>query len=84
MRKTPNVIGLLTWPQDAAASLLPRYGMFRDIYHKPRSINDLKHHLMDIEIDTFIVKGGPEAAGKSLADLQMRKKFGFTALFAIS
>ncbi|HUW66705.1 MAG TPA: cation:proton antiporter [Candidatus Nanoarchaeia archaeon] len=56
------------------------YEMFRDIYHKPRSIHDLKHHLMDIEIDTFIVKGGSEAAGKSLADLQMRKKFGFTAL----
>ncbi|MCG7850551.1 MAG: cation:proton antiporter, partial [ANME-2 cluster archaeon] len=56
------------------------YEMFRDIYHKPRSIDDLKHHLVNIEIDTFVVKSGSVSSGKSLAELQMRKKYGFTVL----
>ncbi|MDF1531835.1 MAG: cation:proton antiporter [ANME-2 cluster archaeon] len=56
------------------------YEMFRDIYHKPRDISDLKQHLIDIEIETFRVKGGSLAAGKTLAELELRKKYGFTAL----
>ncbi|MCL7413793.1 MAG: cation:proton antiporter [ANME-2 cluster archaeon] len=56
------------------------YEMFRDVYHKPRSIDDLKHHLMNIEIDTFVVKAGSVSSGKSLAELQMRKIYGFTVL----
>ncbi|MDF1532854.1 MAG: TrkA C-terminal domain-containing protein, partial [ANME-2 cluster archaeon] len=56
------------------------YEMFRDVYHKPRSIDDLKHHLINIEIDTFVVKAGSLSAGKSFAELQMRKKYGFTVL----
>jgi CPA2 family monovalent cation:H+ antiporter-2 len=56
------------------------YEMFRDIYHKPRSIDDLKHHLMNIEIDTFVVNSGSLSSGKTLAELQMRKKYGFTVL----
>ncbi|MDF1558368.1 MAG: cation:proton antiporter [ANME-2 cluster archaeon] len=56
------------------------YEMFRDIYHKSRDISDLKHHLIDIDIDTFRVKGGSLAVGKTLAELELRKKYGFTAL----
>lgn len=56
------------------------YEMFRDIYHKPRSIDDLKNHLTDIEIETLSVRSGSAAAGKTLAELELRKKCGFTAL----
>ncbi|MBE0523934.1 MAG: cation:proton antiporter [Methanosarcinales archaeon] len=56
------------------------YEMFRDIYHKPRSIDDLKNHLTDIEIETLSVKSGSAVAGKTLAELELRKKCGFTAL----
>ncbi len=56
------------------------YEMIRDIYHKSRSIDDLGHHLTNIELETFRVMGGSIAAGKTLAELNLRKQWGFTVL----
>ncbi len=56
------------------------YEMIRDIYHKSRSIDDLGHHLTNIELETFRVMGGSIADGKTLAELNLRKQWGFTVL----
>jgi CPA2 family monovalent cation:H+ antiporter-2 len=56
------------------------YEMFREIYHKSRSIDDLKHHLTNIELETCRVMGGSSAVGKNLAELDLRKQYGFTVL----
>ena len=56
------------------------YEMIRDIYHKSRSLDDLGHHLTNIELETFRVMGESIAAGKNLAELNLRKQWGFTVL----
>ncbi|MBC2697721.1 MAG: potassium transporter KefB [ANME-2 cluster archaeon] len=56
------------------------YEMIRDIYHRPRSLDDLGHHLTNIELETFRVMGGSIADGKTLAELNLRKQWGFTVL----
>ncbi len=56
------------------------YEMIRDIYHKSRSIDDLGHYLTNIELETFRVMGGSIADGKTLAELNLRKQWGFTVL----
>jgi CPA2 family monovalent cation:H+ antiporter-2 len=56
------------------------YEMIRDMYHKSRSLDDLGHHLTNIELETFRVMGGSIADGKTLAELKLRKQWGFTVL----
>jgi CPA2 family monovalent cation:H+ antiporter-2 len=56
------------------------YEMIRDLYHKPRSFDDLGHYLTNIELETFRVMGGSIADGKTLAELNLRTQWGFTVL----
>lgn len=56
------------------------YRMFRS--HAPRtsSLEDLKPHLPDIEINSLRIAESSPAAGKTLAELELRKKYGVTLL----
>jgi len=56
------------------------YEMFRNLQQKYNVFPDLKLHLPDIEIDTVRINEGSFIAGKTLADVGFRKKYGVTVL----
>jgi len=56
------------------------YQMFRSAVEAPSSFCDLSLHIPDVEVATFLIKEGSWAAGKSLAELELRKKYGVTMM----
>ena len=56
------------------------YEMFRSLSKESSSYSDLNLHLPDVEICTLRVVEGSPLVGKSLADIEMRKKYGVTVL----
>ncbi len=56
------------------------YEMFRSHTRESASFSDLKHHFHDIEISTFQIGEESSMAGKSLAQIELRKKYGVTIL----
>ncbi len=56
------------------------YEMFRNVQQKYALFPELKQHLPDSEIETFRIDEGSPMAGKTLAELGFRQKFGVTVL----
>ncbi|MCK4468067.1 MAG: NAD-binding protein, partial [Desulfobacterales bacterium] len=56
------------------------YEMFRSLYRKSLSVSDLKFQLPDVEISTLKVAERSPLAGKSIAEINLRKRFGVTVL----
>jgi CPA2 family monovalent cation:H+ antiporter-2 len=56
------------------------YEMFRNLKQKYDVFPDLKLHLPDIEIETFRIMEGSQIAGKTLAEVGFRRKYGVTVL----
>ncbi len=56
------------------------YEMFRDVQQKYTMFPELKQHLPDSEIETVRIAEASPLAGKSLADVGFRKKYGVTVL----
>ena len=56
------------------------YQMFRNIQQKYAAFPELKQHLPDIEIETIRIDAASPLAGKTLAEIQFRKKYGVTVL----
>ncbi len=59
---------------------LDDYEMLRSLSPKSSSLSDLKFQFPDIEISTFRVEERSPLVGKSLAQIQLRKKYGVTLL----
>jgi len=56
------------------------YEMFRSFYKKSLSLSDLKLHLPDVKISALTVAEGSALTGKSIAEVDLRKRFGVTVL----
>ncbi len=56
------------------------YEMLRNVQHKYTLFPELKQHLPDSEIETVRIKEDLSMAGKTLAEVGFRKKFGVTVL----
>ncbi|MCX9075049.1 MAG: cation:proton antiporter, partial [Candidatus Methanoperedens sp.] len=56
------------------------YQMFRNIQQKYAAFPELKQHLPDIEIETIRIDAASPLAGKTLAEIQFRRKYGVTVL----
>jgi CPA2 family monovalent cation:H+ antiporter-2 len=56
------------------------YELFRNLKQKYDVFPDLKLHMPDIEIETFRILEGSQIAGKTLADVGFRRKYGVTVL----
>jgi CPA2 family monovalent cation:H+ antiporter-2 len=56
------------------------YEIFRNVGQKYEVFPELKQHLPDIEIETIRIEARSPLAGKSLADIGFRKKYGVTVL----
>ncbi|KUK96241.1 MAG: Sodium/hydrogen exchanger [Methanothrix harundinacea] len=56
------------------------YDMFRNAEIEPGKISDLRRYLPNVEIVTVKVEEKAPAVGKTLADLELRKKLGVNAL----
>jgi len=56
------------------------YGILRSSSKESAFLSDLKTHLPDIEITTFRINHGSSLIGKSLAQIDFRKKYGVTLL----
>ncbi len=56
------------------------YEMFRSLSKKSASFSDLKFHFPDVEISTLRVDERSPLAGKSLARIELRKRYGVTVL----
>ncbi|MBN1133957.1 MAG: cation:proton antiporter [Methanosarcinaceae archaeon] len=56
------------------------YEMFRSISKKPVDINDIKYDLPEVEISTFRIAEKSAIVGKTLAQIELRKKYGVTLL----
>jgi CPA2 family monovalent cation:H+ antiporter-2 len=56
------------------------YEMFRNLKQKYDVFPDIKLHLPDIEIETFRIMEGSQIAGKTLAEVGFRRKYGVTVL----
>jgi CPA2 family monovalent cation:H+ antiporter-2 len=56
------------------------YEMLRKVDHKHALFPELKQHLPDSEMETFRIKDGSSLAGKTLAEVGFRQKFGVTVL----
>jgi len=56
------------------------YEMLRNISRKSPTFNDIKLHFHDAEITNLRVEAGAPAAGKTLADIQLRSKYGVSLL----
>ncbi|MDY6863256.1 MAG: cation:proton antiporter [Thermodesulfobacteriota bacterium] len=59
---------------------LDNYQIFRGFSIDPTYFCDLKFHIPDIEIITFRVEEGSPVEGKTLANIELRKKYGVTLL----
>jgi CPA2 family monovalent cation:H+ antiporter-2 len=72
-------------PRDEIESLVAEvrsdgYEMFRSLSKKSSSFADLKLQLPDVEISTLRVAERSPLVGKSLAEIELRKKYGVTVL----
>ncbi len=56
------------------------YDMLRNLQQKYDVFPDLKLHLPDIEIETLRIMDGSRIAGKTLAEVGFRRKYGVTVL----
>jgi len=56
------------------------YEMLRSLSKEPTSFSDLKIHLPDFEISTFRVNQESPLVGRTLAQVELRKKLGVTLL----
>jgi CPA2 family monovalent cation:H+ antiporter-2 len=56
------------------------YEMFRNVQQKYALFPELKQHLPDSEIETIRINEGSPMAGKTLAEVGFRQKFGVTVL----
>ena len=56
------------------------YEMFRSLGKGSSSFSDINLQLPDIEISTLRVVEGSSLVGKSLAEIELRKKYGVTVL----
>jgi CPA2 family monovalent cation:H+ antiporter-2 len=56
------------------------YEMFRRLYKKSSSVSDLNFQLPDVEISTLRIVEGSDLIGKSLSEIELRKKYGVTVL----
>ena len=56
------------------------YDMFRNVELEPGKISDLRRYLPNVEVVTVKVEEKAPAAGKTLADLELRKKLGVNVL----
>jgi CPA2 family monovalent cation:H+ antiporter-2 len=56
------------------------YEMFRSLSTESAAFSDLKLHLADVEISTFRVDEASPIVGKSLAQIDLRKRYGVTLL----
>jgi CPA2 family monovalent cation:H+ antiporter-2 len=56
------------------------YEMFRSLKKEPASFADLKLQLPDVEISMLRVDEGTSLVGKSLAQIDLRKRYGVTVL----
>lgn len=56
------------------------YDMLRMLYKEPASLADLQITLSDVFIETHRVKEGAHAINKTLSEIELRKKFGVTAM----
>ncbi|MBW1642795.1 MAG: NAD-binding protein, partial [Deltaproteobacteria bacterium] len=56
------------------------YEMFRSLSQESASLSDLKLQLPDFEISTLRVRDKSRLVGKSLAQIELRKKYGVTVL----
>lgn len=56
------------------------YEMFRSLYRKSLSVSDLKFQLPDVEISALKVAERSPLVGKSIAEINLRKRFGVTVL----
>jgi len=56
------------------------YEMFRSFYEKSLSVSDLKLQLPDVEISTLKIAEKSRLVGKSIAQVNLRKRFGVTVL----
>jgi CPA2 family monovalent cation:H+ antiporter-2 len=54
--------------------------MFRNLSSKPTSFSSLEMHLPDVEVSSLRVEEGSSVVGKSLPELELRKKHGVTVL----
>ncbi len=72
-------------PRDEIEKLVAKvrtegYEMFRSLSRESASLSDLKFEFPDFEISTLRVGDRSQMAGKSLAQLELRKKYGVTVL----
>ena len=56
------------------------YGIFRNVEQKYTVFPELKQHLPDIDIETFRIEEESRLAGKTLAEISLRKNYGVTVL----
>jgi CPA2 family monovalent cation:H+ antiporter-2 len=56
------------------------YEMFRTVPKESTFLHDLEVHFPDIEVNTFRVGEGAPIVGKSLHQIELRKKYGITLL----
>jgi CPA2 family monovalent cation:H+ antiporter-2 len=56
------------------------YEMLRSLSTGPESFSDLKSQLPDVEISTLLVGVGSALNGRSLAQIELRKRYGVTVL----
>ena len=56
------------------------YEMFRNLSRKPSFFSSLDLHLPDVEVSSMRVEEGSPMVGKSLVELELRKKHGVTVL----
>jgi CPA2 family monovalent cation:H+ antiporter-2 len=56
------------------------YEMFRTVSKEPTFLHDLEVHFPDIEVNSFRVGEGSPIVGKSLRQIELRKKYGITLL----
>ena len=72
-------------PRDEIEKLIAKvraegYEMFRSLSKESASLSDLKLHLPDFEISTLQVGDKSRLVGKSLAQIELRKRYGITVL----
>jgi len=80
-----RVLGKYLIPRDEIEKFIAEvradgYDMFRSLSKESASFSDLKLHLPDLEISTIRVNEGSSLVGKSLAQIELRKKLGVTLL----
>jgi CPA2 family monovalent cation:H+ antiporter-2 len=56
------------------------YEMLRQLQPRPLMFFEVQRQLLEMEVETFRIQTEAPAAGKSLAELRLREKFGVTAL----